>query len=68
MTILGASKAGLDMLAKMMALELGEYGIRVNCVNPTVVMTEMSRKNWADPKKADNLLNRMPLRRFAGKI
>jgi len=24
-----------------MALELGAYGIRVNCVNPTVVLTKM---------------------------
>jgi len=54
------------MLAKCMALELGQYGIRVNCINPTVVLTEMGRKNWSDPQKADTLLSKMPIKRFAG--
>lgn len=49
-----------------MALELGKYNIRVNSVNPTVVMTEMGKLYWADPKKAEPLLNRIPLHRFAG--
>lgn len=40
--------------------------IRVNCVNPTVVLTEMGRTNWSDPKKADPMLGRIPLGRFAG--
>jgi NAD(P)-dependent dehydrogenase (short-subunit alcohol dehydrogenase family) len=34
-----ASKGALDQLTRVMALELGEHNIRVNCVNPTVVMT-----------------------------
>lgn len=49
-----------------MALELGEHGIRVNCVNPTVVMTKMGKIGWSDPRKADPLLQRIPLHRFAG--
>jgi len=59
------SKAGVDMLAKMMAMELGEYGIRVNCVNPTVVLTDLSRKYWTDPTKCDPMFSRMALKRFA---
>ncbi|VDM57832.1 unnamed protein product [Angiostrongylus costaricensis] len=43
-TVYCASKAGLDMVTRCMAKELGQYGIRVNSVNPTVVMTEMGRK------------------------
>ncbi|PIO73062.1 oxidoreductase, short chain dehydrogenase/reductase family protein [Teladorsagia circumcincta] len=42
-TIYCASKAGLDMATRCLAKELGEHGIRVNCVNPTVVMTEMGK-------------------------
>ncbi|KAK5970751.1 Dicarbonyl and L-xylulose reductase, partial [Trichostrongylus colubriformis] len=42
-TVYCASKAGLDMATRCMAKELGEHGIRVNCVNPTVVMTEMGK-------------------------
>ena len=64
-SVYGMSKAALDYLAKSMALELGGYGIRVNCVNPTVVMTELGRKNWSDSAKAKVLLDRIPLRRFA---
>merc|ERR1712224_332228 len=59
------SKAGLDMLTKMTALELGQHGIRCNAVNPTVVMTEMGRQNWGSEEKAAPMLNRIPLRRFA---
>ncbi|GMT11510.1 hypothetical protein PFISCL1PPCAC_2807, partial [Pristionchus fissidentatus] len=60
-----SSKAALDMATRCMAAEFGEYGIRVNSVNPTVVMTEMGKKAWSDPVKASKLLNRMPTGRFA---
>jgi L-xylulose reductase len=60
-----ASKAGLDQLTKVMAVELGEYGIRVNSVNPTVVMTEMGKRAWSDPAKGGPMLQRIPLSRFA---
>lgn len=33
------SKAGMDMTTKQFALELGQYGIRVNSVNPNLVVT-----------------------------
>jgi NAD(P)-dependent dehydrogenase (short-subunit alcohol dehydrogenase family) len=36
----GASKAGLNMLTKVLAIELAPYGIRVNCVVPGLIMTE----------------------------
>ena len=38
------SKAALDMMSKQFALELGPYKIRVNSVNPTVVLTDMGRE------------------------
>jgi L-xylulose reductase len=60
-----ASKAGLDQLTAVMAVELGEYGIRVNSVNPTVVLTEMGKRAWSDPANGDPMLARIPLRRFA---
>lgn len=40
----GASKAALVGAMKTMALELGQYGIRVNCVAPGVIRTPMTDK------------------------
>ncbi|XP_029311450.1 L-xylulose reductase isoform X1 [Cottoperca gobio] len=59
------TKAALDMLTKVMALELGPHQIRVNSVNPTVVMTDMGRLGWSDPEKAKTMTSRIPLGRFA---
>ncbi|XP_034361983.1 L-xylulose reductase isoform X2 [Arvicanthis niloticus] len=64
-TVYCSTKGALDMLTKMMALELGPHKIRVNAVNPTVVMTPMGRTNWSDPHKAKAMLDRIPLGRFA---
>lgn len=63
-SVYSASKAGLDALTKNLAVELGPRKIRVNSINPTVILTRMGRKNWSDPVKADPLLQRIPLRRF----
>ena len=60
-----ASKAGLDQLTAVMAVELGQYGIRVNSVNPTVVLTEMGKRAWSDPVKGGPMLARIPVGRFA---
>ncbi|XP_014237482.1 L-xylulose reductase [Trichogramma pretiosum] len=60
-----ASKAALDMLTKVMALELGPHNIRVNTVNPTLVLTAMGRAHWSDPAKANSLRVKIPLGRFA---
>ncbi|KAI4801091.1 hypothetical protein KUCAC02_000017, partial [Chaenocephalus aceratus] len=64
-TVYCASKAALDMLTKVMALELGPHQIRVNSVNPTVVMTDMGRLGWSDPEKSKTMMSRIPLGRFA---
>ncbi|MEP6563599.1 MAG: SDR family oxidoreductase, partial [Mesorhizobium sp.] len=59
-----ASKGALDAMSRVMANELGRHGIRVNCVNPAVTLTDMARKAWSDPEKAGPILTRMPLGRF----
>ncbi|XP_017299381.1 L-xylulose reductase-like [Diaphorina citri] len=64
-TIYSASKAALDSITRTMALELGPYNIRVNSVQPTVVMTQMGRTGWSDPAKAEPMLAKTPLGRFA---
>ncbi|MFJ3486516.1 SDR family oxidoreductase [Pseudomonas sp. NPDC090202] len=59
-----ASKAALDAMTRVMAVELGPHGIRVNSVNPVVTLTPMADKAWSDPVKAGAMLSRIPLGRF----
>jgi L-xylulose reductase len=61
----GSSKAALDNITRVSALELGKHGIRVNSVNPTVVMTEMSAFYWGRPEIGEPFLKVMPLGRWA---
>ncbi|MDJ1006295.1 MAG: SDR family oxidoreductase [Paracoccaceae bacterium] len=61
----GSSKAALDNITRVSALELGPYGIRVNGVHPTVVMTEMSAFYWGRPEIGEPFLKQMPLGRWA---
>lgn len=57
----GASKAAVDNITRVSALELGPHGIRVNSVNPTVVMTPMSAWYWGRPEIEGPFLEQMPL-------
>ena len=59
-----ASKGALDAMTRVMAVELGRHGIRVNSVNPKITMTDMGRKAWSDPARAAPRLARMAIGRF----
>jgi len=61
----GSSKAALDNITRVCALELGQHNIRVNSVNPTVVMSEMSEFYWGRPEIGEPFLAQMPLHRWA---
>lgn len=61
----GSSKAALDNITRVSALELGPHGIRVNSVHPTVVMTPMSAWYWGRPEIETPFLDSMPLGRWA---
>ncbi|KAK3872426.1 hypothetical protein Pcinc_022500 [Petrolisthes cinctipes] len=65
LTVYCSTKGALDMMTKVMALELGPKGIRVNNVSPTVVLTKKGRVWWSDPAKANPMLARIPQGRFA---
>ncbi|KAA0200089.1 hypothetical protein HAZT_HAZT002949 [Hyalella azteca] len=60
------SKAALDNCVKSMAIELSPLGIRINSVNPGLVLTD-SGKIWVErnEKKAQEIKLRTPMRRFS---
>lgn len=60
-----ASKAALNALTRVMALEWGPDGITANTVSPTVVLTELGKKAWADAKKREAMESMIPTGRFA---
>lgn len=58
-----ASKGAVDSFTRAVALEYGARNIRINAVNPTVILTEMGKLGWSDPKVAEPMLGKIPLRR-----
>lgn len=59
------AKAGVVMLTKNAALELGEQGIRVNAVSPGLVATPLTGGLLAMPGVMDTYLDRIPAKRAA---
>ncbi len=59
-----ASKGGLVMLTRQLAVEWGPQGIRVNGVAPTVTMTPMAEMAWADPTRREAMRKKIPVGRF----
>jgi L-rhamnose 1-dehydrogenase len=59
-----ASKAGINLLVKSMAISLGPYGITCNVVLPGTVVTDINREALADPAVRDYWSKRAPLGRL----
>lgn len=57
-----ASKAGLIALTRTLARESGRSGIRVNCVAPGLVATDMTA--GMDPEAKKEMLKAVPMRRM----
>lgn len=58
------SKAGVEMLTRCAADELGELGIRVNALRPGVVRTPLAQVLTDVPVSREEYLRRMPLGRI----
>jgi NAD(P)-dependent dehydrogenase (short-subunit alcohol dehydrogenase family) len=60
----GTSKHAVAGLSKAMAVDLGKYGIRVNCLQPGSIITGLSRPFLADQAFTDFWKNKAPLGRL----
>jgi NAD(P)-dependent dehydrogenase (short-subunit alcohol dehydrogenase family) len=58
------SKAGLIMMGQGLALELGEYNVRVNNIAPGLIKTEASKALWQDQNYRVRRLERTCLGRL----
>lgn len=58
-----ASKAGVILLTKTMAAELAPYKIRVNCVSPGFIITDLTQQSGADDTFVREYPNKIPLGR-----
>lgn len=59
------SKAGVIMLTKVLARDLGKYNIRVNAIASTMVRTEITRYFHENPEALAAEEARIPLHRLA---
>lgn len=57
-----ATKAGIEAFSKSIAKEVGSRGIRINCVAPGFIQTEMTEV--LDDKQKDALVSQLPLGRL----
>jgi len=60
--VYAAAKAGVVSLTQTLALELGEHGIRVNCIAPDI--TQTPRIRMGNPEQVQKLAHCYPLERI----
>ncbi len=59
-----ASKGGLRLLTKALAIDLAEKGIRVNSLVPGYIKTDMTKKSHDEPIMHQERLSRMMIKRW----
>jgi 3-oxoacyl-[acyl-carrier protein] reductase len=59
-----ASKAGVVLLTKTMAIELAPHNIRVNAVSPGFILTELAQEAGLDDAAIRDYVKKIPLGRY----
>jgi 3-oxoacyl-[acyl-carrier protein] reductase len=59
-----ASKGGVILLTKTLAIELAEHNIRVNCVAPGLIRTALAAESGSGDTFFDESLDKIPMRRL----
>ncbi len=60
----GISKAADMQIARNLAVEFGPRNVRVNCIAPGLVRTDMARALWENPEIYEQAVSTYPLRRI----
>ncbi|MFX0093229.1 MAG: SDR family NAD(P)-dependent oxidoreductase [Candidatus Hodarchaeota archaeon] len=65
MGVYGVTKAGINMLTKVLAMELAPHNIQVNSIAPGVVRTRFSEFLWQNEELYQQIVDKTPANRIA---
>jgi NAD(P)-dependent dehydrogenase (short-subunit alcohol dehydrogenase family) len=68
MGIYGIAKAGIEMMTRVLAMELAPSNIQVNAVSPSMVKTDFSKPFWSNEDLHAQIVKSIPLGRIAEPI
>lgn len=64
MGIYGIAKAGIEMMTKVLAMELAPFNVQVNAVAPCMVKTDFSKFFWSNEEIQKEIIKTIPLGRI----
>ena len=65
MGVYGIAKAGIEMMTRVVAQELGAFNVQVNAVAPCMVRTKFSEPFWSNPDIYEQVVKTIPMGRIA---
>ncbi len=63
-SVYGMTKAGINQMTRMLAIEWAAHGIRLNAIAPGTTATESRQISLNQPARREAMLARIPLNRF----